>query len=81
MDHFALQLLTRGGFCPKGYFCWHLTVIISFCAKNHRKLRDGYLVVIFQSFNAKKALSTALLFEKMSNSRFYIFPKFLMTKH
>jgi hypothetical protein len=58
MGHFALQLLIRGGFCPKGYFCWHLTVIISFCAKNHRKLRDGYLVVIFQSFNAKKALST-----------------------
>jgi hypothetical protein len=38
MGHFALQLLIRGGFCPKGYFCWHLTVIISFCAKNHRKL-------------------------------------------
>jgi hypothetical protein len=54
MGHFALQLLIRGGFCPKGYFCWHLTVIISSCAKNHRKLRDGYLVVIFQSFNAKR---------------------------
>jgi hypothetical protein len=53
MCHFALQLLTRGGFCPEGYFCWHLTVITSFCAKNHRKLRDGYLVVIFQSLMPK----------------------------
>jgi hypothetical protein len=41
MGHFILQLLTRGGFCPKGYFCWYLTVIISFCVKNHRKLTDG----------------------------------------
>jgi hypothetical protein len=54
MGHFALQLLTRSGFCPKGYFCWHLTVIISFCAKNHRKLRDGHLVVIFQSLMPKR---------------------------
>jgi hypothetical protein len=41
-------------FCPKGYFCWHLTVIISFCAKNHRNLRDGYLVVIFQGLMPKR---------------------------
>jgi hypothetical protein len=54
MGHFVLQLLTRGGFCPKSYFCWHLTVIISFCVKNHRKLRDGYLVVIFQSLMLKR---------------------------
>jgi hypothetical protein len=54
MGHFVLQLLTRGGFCPKGYFCWHLTVITSFCAKNHRKLIDGYLVVIFQSLMPKR---------------------------
>jgi hypothetical protein len=54
MGHFALQLLIRGGFCPKGYFCWHLTKIIGFCAKNHRKLRDGYLVVIFQSLMSKR---------------------------
>jgi hypothetical protein len=45
--HFAQQLLTRCGFCPKGHFCWHLTVITSLCSKNHRKLIDGYLVVIF----------------------------------
>ena len=73
MGHFVLQLLIRGGFCPKGYFCWHLTVKIGFCAKNHRKLRDGYLVVIFQSFNAKKALSTALLFEKCQPADFIFF--------
>jgi hypothetical protein len=73
MGNFVLQLLTRGGFCPKGYFCWHLTVIISLCAKNHRKLRDGYLVVIFQSFNAKKALSTILLFEKCQTADFIFF--------
>jgi hypothetical protein len=54
MGHFALQLLTRGGFCLRGYFCWHLPVIIIFCAKNHRKLRDGYLVVIFQSLMSKR---------------------------
>jgi hypothetical protein len=54
MGHFALQLLTRGGFCPKGYFCWHLIVITNFCAKNHRKLRGGYLVVIFQSLMPKR---------------------------
>jgi hypothetical protein len=47
MGHFTLHLLIRGEFCPKGYFCWHLTVIIGFCAKNHRKLRDGHLVMIF----------------------------------
>jgi hypothetical protein len=45
--HFALQLLTRGGFCPRGHFCWYLTVITCFCAKNHRKLIGGYLLVIF----------------------------------
>ena len=73
MGHFALQLLIRGGFCPKGYFCWHLTVILSFCTKNHRKLRDGYLVVIFQSFNAKKALPTALPFEKCQTADFIFF--------
>jgi hypothetical protein len=54
MGHFALQLLTRGEFCPKGYFCWHLTVITSFCGKNHRKLSDGFLVVIFQSLMPKR---------------------------
>jgi hypothetical protein len=53
MGNFVLQPLTRGGFCPKDYFCWHLTVVTSFCAKNHRKLRDGYLVVIFQSLMPK----------------------------
>jgi hypothetical protein len=47
MGHFVLQLLIRGGVCPKGYFCWHLPVIIGLCAKNHRKLRGGYLVIIF----------------------------------
>jgi hypothetical protein len=47
MGHFTLHLLIRGELCPKGYFCWHLTVIIGFCAKNHRKLRGGYLVMIF----------------------------------
>jgi hypothetical protein len=56
MGHFALQLLTRGGFCPKGYFCWHLTAITSFCAKNHRKFSDGYLVVILQSLMPKRHL-------------------------
>jgi hypothetical protein len=45
--HSALQLLTRSGFCPKGHFCWYLTVITCFCAKNHRRLFGGYLVVIF----------------------------------
>jgi hypothetical protein len=54
MGHFVLQLLIRGGFCPKGYFCWHLIVIIRFWAKNHRKIRDGYLVVIFQSLMPKR---------------------------
>jgi hypothetical protein len=24
MGHFILQLLTRCGFCPNGYFCWHV---------------------------------------------------------
>jgi hypothetical protein len=76
MGHFVLQLLTRGGFCPKGYFCWHLTVIISFSAKNHRKLRVGYLVVIFQSFNAKKVLYTVLLFEKCQTADFIFFLSF-----
>jgi hypothetical protein len=47
MGHFALHLLIRGEFCPKDYFCWHLTVIIGFCAKNHRKLRGGHLIMIF----------------------------------
>jgi hypothetical protein len=47
MGDFALQLLIMGGFCPKGYFCWYLIVIISFCAKDYRKIRDGYLVMIF----------------------------------
>jgi hypothetical protein len=54
MGNFVLQLLTRCGFCPKGYFCWHLTALISFCVKNLRKLRDGYLVVIFQSLMSKR---------------------------
>jgi hypothetical protein len=45
--HFALQLLTKGGFCPKGHFCWYLKVITCFCAKNHRRIFGGYLVVIF----------------------------------
>jgi hypothetical protein len=54
MSHFALQLLTRGGLCPKCYFCWHLIIITSFCAKNHKKLRNGYLVVIFQSLMPKR---------------------------
>ena len=76
MDHFVLQLSTRNGFCPKGYFCWYLTVIRSFCAKNHRKLRDGYLVVIFQSCNAKKALSTTLLCEKCQTADFIFFLSF-----
>ena len=73
MGHFALHLLIRCGFCPKGYFCWHLTVIIGFCAKNHRKLRDGYLVMIFLKFNVKKALSTILLFEKCQTTDFIFF--------
>ena len=73
MGHFALHLIIRGGFCPKGYFCWHLTVIISFCAKNHRKLRDGYFSGDFPKFNAKKALSTALLFEKCQTTNFIFF--------
>jgi hypothetical protein len=47
MGHFTLHILIRGGFCPKGYFCWHLIAIIGFCAKNHRKLRDGHLVMFF----------------------------------
>ena len=54
MGHFVLQLLIRGGVCPKGYFCWLLTVIIGFCAKNHRKLRGGYLVMIFLSLMSKR---------------------------
>jgi hypothetical protein len=73
MGHFVLQLLLRGGFCPKGYFCWHLTVIIGFCAKNHRKLRGGYLILIFLKFNVKKALSTTLLFEKCQTADFIFF--------
>jgi hypothetical protein len=73
MGHFVLQLLLRSGFCPKGYFCWNLTVIIGFCAKNHRKLRGGYLVMISLKFNVKKALSTTLLFEKCQTTDFIFF--------
>ena len=68
MGHFTLHLLIRGGFCPKGYFCWHPIVIIGFCAKNHRKLRDGFL-----KLNVKKALSTILLFEKCQTTDFIFF--------
>ena len=73
MGHFTLHLLIRGEFCPKGYFCWHLTVIIGFCVKNHRKIRDGHLVMIFLKLNAKKALSTTLLFEKCQTADFIFF--------
>ena len=54
MGHFTLHLLVRGRFCPKGYFCWHPIVIIGFCAKNHRKLKGGYLVMIFLSLMSKR---------------------------
>jgi hypothetical protein len=54
MGHFPLHLLVRGRFCPKGYFCWHPLVIIGLCAKNHRKLRGGYLVMIFLSLMSKR---------------------------
>jgi hypothetical protein len=54
MGHFVLQLFIRGGVCPKGYFYWHLPVIIGFGAKNHRKLRGGYLVMIFLSLLSKR---------------------------
>ena len=54
MGHFTLHLLVRGRFCPKGYFCWHPIVIIGLCAKNHRKLRGGYLVMIFLSLMSKR---------------------------
>jgi hypothetical protein len=54
MGHFTLHLLVRGRFCPKDYFCWHPIAIIGFCAKNHRKLRGGYLVMIFLSLMSKR---------------------------
>jgi hypothetical protein len=73
MGHFTLHLLGRGRFCPKGYFCWHPIVIIGLCAKNHRKLRGGYLVMIFFKFKVKKALSTTLLFEKCQTTDFIFF--------
>jgi hypothetical protein len=73
MGHFTLHLLVRGRFCPKGYFCWHPIVIIGLCAKNHRKLRGGYLVMIFLSLRSKKALSTTLLFEKCQTADFIFF--------
>jgi hypothetical protein len=73
MGHFTLHLLIRGGVCLKDYFCWHLTVIIGFCVKNHRSLRGGYLVMIFLKFNVKKALSTTLLFEKCQTADFIFF--------
>ena len=73
MGHFTLHLLVRGRFCPKDYFCWHPIAIIGLCAKNHRKLRGGYLVMIFLSFKVKKALSTTLLFEKCQTADFLFF--------
>jgi hypothetical protein len=76
MSHFVLQLLIRGGVCPKGYFCWHPIIIIGFCAKNHRKLRGGHLVMIFLSLMSKKALSTTLLFEKCQTADFSFFLSF-----
>ena len=73
MGHFTLHLLVRGRFCPKGYFCWHPLVILGLCAKNHRKLRGGYLVMIFLKFNVKKALSTTLLSEKCQTADLLFF--------
>jgi hypothetical protein len=43
----ALHLPSRCGFCTKSYFCWYLWVITCFCAKNHRGLLIGYLVMLF----------------------------------
>jgi hypothetical protein len=54
MGHLTLHFLVRGRFCPKGYFCWHPIVIIGLCAKNHRKLRGGYLVMIFSGLMSKR---------------------------
>ena len=54
MVHFTLHLLVRVRFCLKGYFCLHSIVIIGLCAKNHRKLRSGYLVMIFLSLMSKR---------------------------
>jgi hypothetical protein len=71
--HFALQLLTRGRFCPKGHFRWYLKVITCFCAKNHRGLLSGYLVMIFLKFNAKNILITNLLFEKYQTTKLVFF--------
>ena len=73
MGHFVLQLLIRGGVCPKGYFCWHLTVIIGFYAKNHRKAKGWSFSYDFLKFNVKKALSTTLLFEKCQTTDFIFF--------
>jgi hypothetical protein len=73
MGHFALQLLITGGFCPKGYFCWHLTLIISFCAKKSQKAKERLFSCDFPKFNAKKALSTALPFEKCQTADFIFF--------
>ena len=54
MGHFTLHLLAGGRFCPKGYFCWHPMVIIGLWAKNYRKLKGGYLVMIFLNLMSKR---------------------------
>jgi hypothetical protein len=73
MGHFVLQLLIRGGVCPKGYFCWHLTVLIGFCAKKPQKAKGWLFSYDFLKFNVKKALSTTLLFEKCQTADFLFF--------
>ena len=73
MGHFALHPLIRSEFCPKGHFCWHLTVIIGFCAKKSQKVKGWLFSYDFLKLNAKKALSTTLLFEKCQTTDFIFF--------
>jgi hypothetical protein len=63
MGHFVLQLLTRGGFCPKGYFLVSNSNDKLLCQKSE-KAKGWLFSCDFPKFNAKKVLSTTLLFEK-----------------
>jgi hypothetical protein len=73
MGHFTLHILIRGGFCPKGYFCWHLIAIIGFCAKKSQKAKGWSFSYDFLKLNVKKALSTTLLLEKCQTADFIFF--------
>jgi hypothetical protein len=54
MGHFTLHLLIRGEFYPKGYFCWHLTVIIGFYAKKSQKSKGWSFSYDFLKFKCQK---------------------------